>query len=411
MAMHSEKITFPGSQGGALAGRLDWPHGTPRGFALFAHCFSCGKDVLAASRIAGALAEQGIAVLRFDFTGLGGSEGDFGNTNFSSNVADLVAAADWLASEHQAPRLLIGHSLGGAAVLAAADRISAAAAVATIGAPCHPQHVGHLFGAQLEEIMERGEAEVSLGGRPLRITRQFLEDIREQAIQEAIGKLRKALLVLHSPVDQLVGIENAGRIFAAAKHPKSFVSLDHADHLLTRRADSAYVALVLAAWASRYIAGEEGLLEQGPSVTAPPGTVVVQENGEGPYGQAISAGGHPLHADEPEAVGGHDSGPGPYDLLMAALGACTSMTLRMYAQKKKWPLERVTVTLNHEKIYAADCESCDTQDGRLDRFDRVIRIEGDLDAGQRARLLEIADKCPVHRTLHAEVQVRTLAAE
>ena len=407
MATTNEKLEFPNGRGDLLAARLDRPQGQPKAYALFAHCFTCSKDVLAASRISTALAEQGIAVLRFDFTGLGGSEGDFANTNFSSNVDDLVAAAEHLKAHFQAPKILIGHSLGGAAVLRAAARVPDAAAVATIGAPCDPEHVARQLASQRAEIESRGEAEVSLGGRTFTITRQFLEDLAAHPMQEAIGKLRKALLVMHSPLDEVVGIDNATRIFVAARHPKSFVSLDRADHLLSRRADSAYVAQVLAAWASRYVAAEQGTLEQGPSEAGERGVVTVTESGDGPYAQAIDASGHPLRGDEPEHAGGHDTGPNPYDLLMAALGSCTSMTLRMYANHKQWPLGRVSVRLTHEKIHAADCAECETKDGKLDRFDRVIAIEGDLDDEQRARLLQIADRCPVHRTLEAEIEIRT----
>ena len=410
MTITSQQVTFRGGGGNELTGRLELPATPgvrPRAYALFAHCFTCSKDSLAATRISRGLAEAGIAVLRFDFTGLGGSGGDFANTDFSSNVDDLLAAAEFLSAEYSAPALLVGHSLGGTAVLAAAGRIPQATAVATIGAPCAPEHVAHLFRASTEQIEREGAAEVDLGGRPFRITREFLHGIREQAVHEAIGGLRKPLLVMHAPLDQIVGIDNASRIFTAAKHPKSFVSLDDADHLLSRAEDSAYAAAVLAAWASRFLAtnGEEATPP--PAMTAPPGKVLVAENEETPYGQSISAGGHALRADEPERAGGRNTGPGPYDLLMAALGACTSMTIRMYAQRKKWPLEHVSVLLEHEKIHASDCAECETREGKLDRFTRQVTIRGPLDDTQRARLLEIADKCPVHRTLHNEVSVRT----
>ena len=407
MPIESEKIEFPNAQGEMLAARLDRPLGPPRAYALFAHCFTCSKDILAASRLSTALAGAGIAVLRFDFTGLGGSGGDFANTNFSSNVDDLVAAADWLAQHREAPRLLIGHSLGGAAVLAAAGRISGAAAVATIGAPCDPEHVKNLLKDAEAEVRERGEAEISLAGKTFRITRQFLEDIAGQPMQEKIAGLRKALLVMHSPTDKVVGIDNAARIFATAKHPKSFISLNGADHLLSRRADSAYAAGVLAAWASRYIEEESGKLEQGPSLSAQPGQTVVTENGDGPFALSINAAGHPLRADEPEKNGGHDTGPAPYDLLLSALGACTAITLRMVADRKGWPLENVTVRLEHDKVHATDCGECETREGRIDRIGREIALEGPLDDDQRTRLLEIADRCPVHRTLHSEVWVET----
>ena len=406
MAPRSEKLTFTGAGGDALAARLERPAGPVRAYALFAHCFTCTKDIFAAARIAGQLAEQGIAVLRFDFTGLGHSDGEFANTNFSSNVADLLAAADYLRQAHEAPRILIGHSLGGAAVLAAAGQVPEALAVATIGAPADPAHVQHLFQAARPEIEAKGEAEVLLAGRPFRIQKQFLEDIEGQKLEAAVGAMRKALIVFHGPRDDTVGIENAGTIFAAAKHPKSFVSLDSADHLLTRKADAIYVATVLSAWATRYL--DEA--DTAAPLQAVPGTVVVQETGEGRFTQRIAAGRHPLRADEPESVGGTNTGPTPYDLVLAGLGACTSMTMRMYAARKRWPLERVTVTLHHEKIHAEDCADCETKAGKLDRIERRVAMEGDLDAEQRAKLMEIADKCPVHRTLHSEVLIETRPA-
>jgi putative redox protein len=403
MGVESEKLTFTGAGGEQLAARYDRPAGPVKAVALFAHCFTCTKDIFAASRIAGALAASGIAVLRFDFTGLGHSEGEFANTTFSSNVDDLVAAADHLRATREAPKLLIGHSLGGAAVLAAAARVPEAVAVATIGAPAEPAHVQHLFQEARPEIEARGEAEVLLAGRPFRIKRQFLEDIEKARLEEAVSKLRKALLVFHAPQDATVGIDNAARIFAAAKHPKSFVSLDDADHLLTRRKDAVYVAEVLSSWASRYL--DVPAAEAAPE--AAPGTVVVEEGGEGRFAQRIAAGPHALRADEPLSVGGGDSGPTPYDLLLAGLGACTSMTLRLYADRKGWALERVRVSLSHDKIHAEDCAGCETKDGRVDRIERRISLEGSLDEAARARLLEIADKCPVHRTLESEVLVAT----
>jgi putative redox protein len=404
MAARSEKLSFEGAGGERLAARLDLPAGEPRAYALFAHCFTCSKDIFAAARISTALAEEGIAVLRFDFTGLGHSEGEFANTNFSSNAADLVKAADHLRATRAAPKLLIGHSLGGAAVLAAARQVPEALAVATIGAPADPAHLEHLFQEVLPEIEVKDEAEVLLGGRRFRIKKQFLEDIARHNLEPAIGTLRKALLVFHAPRDAVVGIENASRIFLAAKHPKSFVSLDDADHLLSRKEDAAYVARVLAAWAGRYL-GEAGAPE--PTLSTAPGTVVVREALTGRFAQEIAAGPHELRADEPVAYGGGDSGPGPYELLLAGLGACTSMTLRMYAERKGWPLERVTVRLSHEKIHAEDCAACETHEGRIDRITRRLHLDGALDEAQRARLLEMADRCPVHRTLKGEIDIVT----
>jgi uncharacterized OsmC-like protein/alpha-beta hydrolase superfamily lysophospholipase len=403
MAPRSEKITFPNAAGDLLAARLDLPAGEPRAHALFAHCFTCSKDVYAASRISRGLAELGFAVLRFDFTGLGASAGEFANSNFSSNIEDLVAAADYLRRHRQAPKLLIGHSLGGAAVLAAAERVPEAVAVATIGAPFDPGHVTHLFTSARAEIEGRGEAEVALGGRSFRVKRQFLDDIGAHQLGDRIARLKKALIIFHAPRDEIVGIENATHIFTAARHPKSFVSLDDADHLLSRRADAVYVAEVLAAWADRYLPGAEVGREPPPA-----GEVVVAETGEGRFAQRIRVGRHDLRADEPESVpGGLDTGPGPYDYLLAGLGACTAMTLRLYAEHKQLPLERIEVRLRHQSIHAKDCEDCETRDGMLDQIERSLIVDGPLDDAQRERLLAIADKCPVHRTLTREIKIRT----
>jgi putative redox protein len=401
--MPAASVRFPGSQGQQLAALLDAPPDTPRAYALFAHCFTCSKDSKAATYVAQALAAQGIATLRFDFTGLGASAGEFADSNFSSNVDDLLAAVEWLRAYRAAPQILIGHSLGGAAVLAAAARVPEARAVATIGAPFDPAHVAHLVESGHAEIAAKSEARVNIGGRPFLVRKQFLDDLAAQRPAETIGALRKALIVFHSPRDTIVGIDNAARIFMAAKHPKSFVSLDDADHLLSRQEHAAYAAQVLAAWASRYLDPE-------PRQDAPVQGVRVAETGAGRFSQLIVAGRHRLRADEPVAAGGDDSGPSPYELLLAGLGACTAMTLRMYAAQKQWPLERVTVDLSHEKIHAADCAECETGEGRIDRIGRTIRIEGPLDAAQRARLLEIADRCPVHRTLHSEVRIVTVEA-
>lgn len=407
MSKRSEKITFQGSTGDSLAARLDLPAGAPVGYALFAHCFTCSKDIFAASRIAGRLSDHGIAVLRFDFTGIGASEGEFANTNFSSNVDDLVAAAEFMARDYEAPKIIIGHSLGGAAVLSAAGRLSEIAAVCTIGAPADPGHVAHLFGDAVEAIRKHGEIEVQLAGRPFRIKQQFLDDIAGQKLEEGIGKLGKALLIFHSPVDATVGIENAQRLYIAAKHPKSFVSLDDADHLLSRHEDAIYVADVIAAWATRYTGvsrdEEDQMMVQGEI-----GTVVVQESGGGKFANLISVGGqHQLRADEPVTYGGTDTGPSPYDFLLTALGACKSMTMRMYAERKGIAMDRCRVTLRHEKIHAEDCADCEAETGVIDDISLDIEITGDMDDETRRRVAEIADKCPVHRTLHSEVRINS----
>ena len=401
--MTTERFTFEGHSGDALAARLDLPDGPHLATTLFAHCFTCGKDITAARRIASRLAAMGIAVLRFDFTGLGHSGGEFGNTTFSSNVEDLVLAAKSLEAKGMAPGLLIGHSLGGAAILRAAGGIPSAKAVVTIGAPFDPGHVTHNFGDALEHIRDKGEASVNLAGRPFTIGRNFVEDVEGAALEPAIGALGRALLVMHAPRDAVVGIDNATRIFKAAKHPKSFVTLDDADHLVSRSEDAEYGAEIIAAWASRYL----DLRPPAPPPGAPEGIVRVAEADPNGFLQDVNAG--PVHhtvADEPAAYGGTDMGMTPYGFLSAGLGACTSMTIRMYARRKGWPLGHVSVDVSHDKVHAQDAVGSGAT--RVDTFRREIRLEGDLSADQRARLLEIANKCPVHRTLEHGAHVETV---
>ncbi len=400
------KASFENQQGETLAGLLEAPETPPLAYALFAHCFTCSKDIAAASRISRALAGLGIAVLRFDFTGLGNSDGDFANTNFSSNVQDLVAAAHYLETKYQAPAMLIGHSLGGAAVLAAAQVIPSSKAIVTIGAPASAAHVEHLFTHKRSEILEDNEANVSLGGREFRIKRQFLDDIAAHNDQSHIRALKQALLVFHSPIDEIVSIDEAGKIYQAAKHPKSFVSLDKADHLLSKREDSQYVAAVIAAWAGRYLSLHEIKAERS-SGTAPAvtdGQVRVMAGASG-LTQQISTHHHQITADEPAALGGLDLGPNPYELLLASLGACTSMTLRMYAKRKNIALDNIDIELSHNRIHAKDCEACESSDGLVAHIARTIELQGDLSEEQRQRLLAIADKCPVHKTLSGEIVI------
>jgi putative redox protein len=404
--MPTERIEFPGHDGAKLAARLDLPTGPHVATALFAHCFTCGKDIPAARRIAARLSALGIAVLRFDFTGLGHSDGEFSNTSFTSNVDDLLAANAYLATRGMTPSVIIGHSLGGAAVLRAAASLDTVKAVVTIGAPFDPGHVTHNFAASVPEIEAKGSAKVNLGGRTFSIGKQFLEDVASAELTSSIAKLNAALLVLHAPRDAIVGIENASQIFGAAKHPKSFVTLDGADHLISRPEDAEYVASVIATWAERYL----DISRPAPPPGAPEGVLRVAEADPKGFLTDITSGdGHHLVADEPLAYGGTNKGLSPYGLLSAGLGACTSMTIRMYARRKNWPLEGVSVDVSHDKVHAQDA---DTGVGdKIDTWRRRITLTGPLDGEQRARLLEIADRCPVHRTLERSSTVITELVE
>jgi len=402
--MQVQKFDIPTPGGHRLSALMDLPvDGVPIAYALFAHCFTCSKDLKAVYHISRTLTRERIGVLRFDFSGLGESGGDFADTSLSSNVQDLVAAAEFLAARFEGPKLLIGHSFGGAAVIRAAAAIPSCRAVVTIAAPADPRHVSRTLGPAAEAIAARGEAEVAISGRTFTLRKKFLDDLNGIDPEVVIQSLNRALLVMHSPLDDVVGIENAARIFQAARHPKSFVSLDQADHLLSNLADSRYAGAVIAAWARRYIAAPPR-----PDLkTQAVDNRITARTGPGGFLTEILVNRHSLIADEPLEAGGTDQGPTPFDLLVAALGACTSMTLRMYADRKEWPLEAATVRLKHEKIHAADCEACETREGMLDRIEREIELEGPLGNDQKQRLLQIADRCPVHRTLTSEVEIKT----
>lgn len=405
--MPTKRITFAGHDGSQLSARLDLPSGPHMATALFAHCFTCGKDIPAARRIAARLAAMGIAVLRFDFTGLGHSEGEFENTSFSSNVDDLIAAATWLAQEGMPPCMLIGHSLGGAAVIKAAGMLDGIKAVATIGAPFDPSHVTHHFADALPEISDKGVAQVCLGGRPFTIGKAFIEDTGNDILKDVLGHLHAALLVMHAPRDTVVSVDSAAQIFMAAKHPKSFVSLDGADHLISRAEDAEYVADVIATWSARYISRPQ----PAPPIGTPEGVVRVSEADRDGFLQDVTTGSHVhLLADEPLAYGGTNMGMSPYGFLTAGLGACTSMTIRMYARRKDWPLDHVAVDVSHNKVHAQDAAI--GTEAKIDSFLRVITLSGDdLTQEQRERLLEIADRCPVHRTLERTSHVETKLSE
>ncbi len=414
--MATQRVTFEGASGERLAARVDLPvEGTPRAWALFAHCFTCSKNLNAVVNVARSLNLEGIAVLRFDFTGLGGSEGEFADTNFSSNIEDLVAAASYMEAEWGAPEILIGHSLGGAAVLHAAHQIPSCRAVVTIGAPSDPAHVLQHMEDSFDEIEEEGMATVHLAGRPFTVKQQFVEDIREARMKEVVRDLDRALLILHSPVDEVVSIDHAGTLFTMARHPRSFIALDGADHLLTDQRDSRYAARAIAGWVGRYVeirddpeSGEgtqHALLaasgDESPAEDDPKGDQVMVRTGESGFQTEIRARQHHLLADEPASVGGEDQGPTPYELLAAALGTCTTMTVRMYADRKGWPVKEVRTSLRHEKRRDGD-------DPRVDYISREVTVEGPLSDGQRARLVEIASRCPVHRTLEAGVRIGTI---
>jgi len=402
--MQSIKVKFPNNAGEELAGILDVPAGEPAAYALFAHCFTCSKNLKAATNISRSMTAAGIAVLRFDFTGLGDSDGAFEDSSFSSNVEDLLSAVHWLEKEYRSPEILFGHSLGGTAVLQAASSVPSAVAVATIGSPSDPTHVAHMFHGSEKELRENGVAEVQLGGRPFRVRQQFLDDLIRHKLPEAVSSLRKALLVMHAPLDDVVDVENASALFAAALHPKSFISLDKADHLMSREADSKYAGQVLASWASRYLPTAAAPKEL--PLAAADGFVVAQTKIDG-FRTEIAAGNHAFLADEPVSVGGTDTGPTPYDLLSAALATCTSITLRMYARLKKIELRSASVAVRHGRVHAKDCADCESVAGKIDEFQRVLTLDGDLTEEQRQRMLEIADRCPVHKTLHGEIKVRT----
>ncbi len=399
--MKTEKVTFKNFKGETLSAKFEKPvDNNFSSCAVFAHCFTCSKNLNAVTNISRALTQNGIAVLRFDFTGLGESEGEFADTNFSSNVDDILAAVSFTEEKFHLPSVLIGHSLGGAAVLIAATKLPKLKAVATIGAPFEPAHVTHHVKNNIDEIKTKGEAEVSIGGRPFTIKKQFLEDLEKFDADKKIREIKKPLLILHSPQDLIVGIENAAKIYQAAVHPKSFISLDGADHLLTNKEDSVYAGTMIANWLKKY------LPVQKPQPLETDKQVIVRTSENG-YTTDIKTRNHFLTADEPAEVGGNDLGPTPYDLLLAALGACTSMTLRMYADRKKWNINEIKVHLQHSKTYSTDCDNCDSSSSKIDFIERILEIDGNLSGEQKSRLIEIADKCPVHRTLHSQIKVET----
>ncbi len=400
--MQSKRIRFKNSNGQELAAYLDLPvAGKPHSYAIYAHCFTCGKNLKISHYISRALTQHHIAVLRFDFTGIGESEGDFSQTNFSSSVDDVVSAARFLDENYEGPKILIGHSLGGTAVLAATQEISSCRAVTIIASPFEPIHIMDHFARERKIIETRGEAEITLGGQQFILKKQFLDDLSATDMHAVIRELKCPLLIIHSPKDATVDIENAARIYQAAHHPKSFISLDNADHLLSRKEDACYSGTMIAVWAGRYL-----YIEHPPDESGAAGYTVTSTAEEGFYTE-IDADGHSIVADEPVSAGGTNQGASPYELLSASLGACTGMTLRMYADRKGWPLESVNVRLKHDKIHAEDCENCPESRAMIDVITREIELIGDLSESQQERLLEIASRCPVHRTMQEKVAITT----
>ncbi|MFC4632346.1 alpha/beta fold hydrolase [Dokdonia ponticola] len=400
--MKSRKLSFTNAEGKALSARLDFPaNQDPHNFAIFAHCFTCSKDFSAVRNVSRALASEGFGVLRFDFMGLGDSDGDFADTNFSSNVTDLISAADFLTKEFKAPTLIVGHSLGGAAAIFAGGKIESIQAVATIGAPSNPKHVQKQLGHQLEVIKENGEANVVLAGRDFTFKKQFIDDLETSSCVEAARHLNKALLILHSPQDATVSIKNAEEIYHAAHHPKSFVTLDGSEHLLIDKKNASYVGKIVAGWAARYLPEPE---IETINTTHQVAASLDDEDG---YTTQLKLGNHYLKADEPASVGGNDYGPTPYELVAAGLSACTAMTIQMYVRRKGWKIDNVEVHTSYSKSYPKDCEACeDDPTAKIDTFTRVIKLTAEgLDEKQKARILQIADKCPVHKTLHSATQI------
>ena len=401
--MNLQKVIFENKEGQSLVGKLELPANQhPHNFAIFAHCFTCNKNLAAVRNIGKALTSNGFGVLRFDFTGLGESEGDFGDTNFSGNVEDLIAAADYLNDNYSAPTLLIGHSLGGAAAIYAAAQVNSIKAVATIGAPSNPKHVQRLLQSSVDEIKKNGKAIVNLSGRDFTIKKQFLDDLERNTLSETVKNLRKPILIMHSPQDNTVGIKNAEEIYMAAHHPKSFISLDGADHLLMNKKDSIYAGEVISGWAKRYLN-----ITDSEDLPKTKHQVIASLDFDDGFTTAMKVGNHYMTADEPTSYGGNDFGPSPYELVSAGLSACTAMTLQMYTKRKGWHIDNVEVHTSYSKTHALDCGDCESANAKIDTFHREIKITGDFDDKQLERLLQIADKCPVHKTLHNETQVIT----
>jgi putative redox protein len=402
--MKSTKLKIENKNGLALQAHLELPaNQKPNYYAIFAHCFTCSSTLSAVKNISRALTSHGFGVLRFDFTGLGKSEGEFADSHFSANVADLIAVSDYMQLHYKAPSLLVGHSLGGAAVITAGAELENIKAIATIGAPSSVDHVTHLFSHGINEVKEKGEAQVHIGGRPFTINKDFIENFDKTDLPAIVKNLRKPILVMHSPTDTIVGIKNAEEIYHNAHHPKSFITLDGADHLLSNSKDSVYAGNMIGTWAQRYFETVENEMLETKGEQLVGHLNLLEDN----FTTTIQTKNHNLIADEPASIGGDDFGPSPYDYLSAGLAACTVMTLKMYAQRKKWDLQEVFVYITYSKKHSDDLMIEVDTPTRFDHLQKKLKFIGNLDDKQKQRLKEIASKCPVHKTLQSEVLIDT----
>ncbi|MBO3115669.1 alpha/beta fold hydrolase [Winogradskyella sp. DF17] len=402
--MNSTKLKIENRKGITLNAHLELPaNQKPNYYAIFAHCFTCSSSLNAVRHVSRALTQDGFAVVRFDFTGLGRSEGDFADSHFSANVEDVIDVHQFMTDNYKAPSLLVGHSLGGAAVLVAGSKLAAVKAIATVGAPATIGHVKHLFSHAIEDVKEKGKVKINIGGRPFEIDENFVSEFDKTDLQTIVKNLRKPLLIMHSPFDKIVGIENAQDLYLNAHHPKSFVTLDAADHLLTRETDSQYVGEVIGTWAKRYFPKTENtmLSTEGEQLVAH--LNIVEDN----FTTFIQTKNHTFTADEPEEIGGNDFGPSPYEYLNAALAACTVMTLKLYAERKQWDLNEVFIYISHSRKHSDDLRAEVEKPKYLDHISKKLKFVGNLDDSQKERLKEIASRCPVHKTIASEVIFET----
>ncbi|MBR9846350.1 MAG: OsmC family protein [Algicola sp.] len=402
--MKKKKLQISNKKGIKLQAYLELPaNQKPNYYAVFAHCFTCSSTLSAVKNISRSLTNHGFGVLRFDFTGLGRSEGEFSDSYFSANVDDLIAVNDYLKANYKAPSLLVGHSLGGAAVLVAASKLDNIEAVSTIGAPATINHVKHLFSHDIDNIQEQGLMKVNIGGRPFHIDEDFVSDFDKTDLPSIVKNLRKPLLIMHSPIDTIVGIKNAEQLYLHAHHPKSFISLDDADHLLSNSEDSSYVGNVIGAWVERYFESKENTMlnTEGEQLVA---HLNLKEDN---FTTKIQTAKHNFIADEPTTIGGDDFGPSPYDFLSAGLAACTVMTLKLYAERKQWDLQEVYAYITYSKKHSEDLMLDLEKPSRIDHLLKKLVFVGDLDSSQKQKLKEIASKCPVHKTLITDTIIET----